>query len=234
MAAPADRIVLDSEGATLASSRRGAGEGASLASLVEVARWARAHHARPAPADVSWTRLSVWQELCARFFDDPRVRQASLGVTRIALTQACASKASLGPSGALLLGWLATRLGWKHAGAGGGCAFRRPDGGAVAVDLAAAPTGDRLGTGALVRVSVEAEGGGASVRGVIEREARAEDVLAWRLETSAKTIEQRVRLRGDGGARLLERTLRRPRQDVALLETAAFLEPLSGADLVCA
>ena len=43
----------------------------------QLARWAReSRRARPNLADLAWTRLAPWQELCARFFDEPSLRSA--------------------------------------------------------------------------------------------------------------------------------------------------------------
>jgi hypothetical protein len=42
---------------------------------------------RPAFADMAWTRIAPWQDLCARFFDDPRTEHAG-AITRITIHQA--------------------------------------------------------------------------------------------------------------------------------------------------
>jgi hypothetical protein len=96
IARSAYRVVLESHG--------------SLASLANVVRWARAQPGgeRPGVAELAWTRLAPWQELCARMFDDVRVRGLSATVTRVRIAQALGGAASLGPEGALMLGWLGT------------------------------------------------------------------------------------------------------------------------------
>ena len=77
LAREAGRIVLD------------AAQG-SLASLANVVYWARARRdaERPGVADLAWTRLAPWQELCARMFDEPRLRALASRVTRLTLVQA--------------------------------------------------------------------------------------------------------------------------------------------------
>jgi len=100
LAALAQRIVIDTEYT-------------SLPTLMKLARWSRAEPGRPAVIDLAWIRLAPWQELCARFFDAPRLRAHASHVTRLAVKQASEPGARLGSEGALLLGWLATTLGWK-------------------------------------------------------------------------------------------------------------------------
>jgi glucose-6-phosphate dehydrogenase assembly protein OpcA len=56
LASDAQRIILDSEYT-------------SLASVIHVAKWARTKPDAPKITDLAWTRISVWQEMLARFFD---------------------------------------------------------------------------------------------------------------------------------------------------------------------
>ena len=71
------------------------------------------------------------------------------------------------------------------------------------------------------------------------------DVLEWKLDVGTAPeagapavsrrgpMEQRVRLRTNQGARLLERTLHRPANDPALAEAAAFAEEMVEDEIVC-
>lgn len=70
----------------------------SLASLAHVVQWARGgpQGERPGVSELAWTRMAPWQELCARMFDDVRVRALAGGVTRVRLVQASAAGAPLG------------------------------------------------------------------------------------------------------------------------------------------
>ena len=80
MASSAQRVVLDTEYT-------------SLASLVQLAKWSREEDGRPALADLAWTRLATWQELCARFFDEERTREHARAITRVTVRQASDSGA---------------------------------------------------------------------------------------------------------------------------------------------
>ncbi len=157
LASEAQRLVLDTEYT-------------SVQSLMQVARWAREEPGRPFVADLAWTRLAPWQEMCARFFDEPRLREHAMHVTSIAIHQASEAGARLGSEGALLLGWFATRLGWKAVHVAGSLRFMRPDGGTVHVELATVSRPPGVAPLALARVAVTAEFGGVVARGTLERE----------------------------------------------------------------
>jgi glucose-6-phosphate dehydrogenase assembly protein OpcA len=228
LARDANRIVLD------------ASEG-SLTSLAHVVYWTRARSAadRPGVADLTWTRISPWQELCARMFDEPRLRVLASGVTRVSLTQASTRGAALGAEGALLLGWLATCLGWKAASLAGKLRLLRSDGAHVHTQLCATPAA-RVAPGTLLAVELEAGSGDLLLRGEVKREGGEPDaggMATWRLEVTCRgqthRLEQRVRLRDTEPARLLERTLHRPAHDPALLDAAAWADELRGEELSC-
>ena len=59
----------------------------------------------------------------------------------------------------------------------------------------------------------------------------------WRLELQSggetQRLEQGVRTFADEPARTLERTLRRPSRDQALVESVAWADELGGDELVC-
>lgn len=224
LAEGAGRIVLD------------ASQG-SLSSLANVLYWARALSPpeRPGLADLTWTRLSVWQELCARMFDEPRLRALSSHVTAVTLTQASEAGAALGAEGALLLAWLATRLGWKAGSLGGKLRLARADGVAVRVQLKAAQ-GASLATPRLQAVSLEASHASLTMSGRIARE---DEAATWTLEVGPPSgdrlrLEHKVRLVASETARLLERTLRRPVRDDALVDAVAWADQLRGEELACA
>jgi glucose-6-phosphate dehydrogenase assembly protein OpcA len=227
--ANAQRIVLDTDYT-------------SLTSLLHLARWAREDATRPHLADLAWTRISTWQELCARFFDEDSLLPLAGAVTRVTVRQASEPGTRLGSEGALLLGWLATRLGWKTSRLGGALRFKRTDGGTVGLHLGTVKRPAEVAPMALATVTLEAEHGGVRLKGTIERElgsglAEASpdaDVLVWRLEVEGKqTLEQRVRLSANKGAFVLERTLHRPSEDPALAESVAFAEEVFEDGVVC-
>ncbi len=227
LAADAGRIVLD------------ASQG-SLSSLANVVYWARSRAIadRPGIADLTWTRIAVWQELCARMFDEPRLRPLASLVSRVTITQASEVGAPLGPEGELLLGWLATRLGWKAGSLAGKLRLSRADGASVRVSLKANP-GPGESRRALHALTLEAEDGATVMSGSILRQ---EDAAAWTLEVGAvgapaaerSRLEHRVRLVDRATARLLERTLRRPMRDDALVDAVAWADQLRGEELACA
>jgi glucose-6-phosphate dehydrogenase assembly protein OpcA len=226
LARDASRIVLD------------AAQG-SLASLARVVDWGRARAVadRPGVADLAWTRLAPWQEMCARMFDEPRLRALASQVTRVTLVQACTSRSPLGVEGSLLLGWLATRLGWKATAQSPRLALAREDGGAVRLALGAEPS-STAPRNALLAVRLEASADGATMRGQIAREPGA-DAATWRLEVTPaggepQRVEHHVRLRASETSRVLERTLHRPAHDPALGEAATWASELRGEELACA
>jgi glucose-6-phosphate dehydrogenase assembly protein OpcA len=227
IAANAQRIVLDTDYT-------------SLTSLLHLARWARQDKARPHLADLAWTRLTTWQELCARFFDE--LLGHADGITRVSLRQASEPGTRMGSEGALLLGWMATRLAWKTSRLGGALRFKRPDGGTVGLHLGTVKRPAEVAPTALAGVTIEAEHDGVQLKGTIERElgsglAQATpdaDVLVWRLEVGGKQpIEQRVRMSANKGAMVLERTLHRPSEDPALTESVAFAEEVFEDGVLC-
>lgn len=67
--------------------------------------------------DLNWARLTVWRELTAQFFDVPEWRPFLDGVSGVRIGYGVSMDGrEIHPSQALLLlGWLATRLGWSAA-----------------------------------------------------------------------------------------------------------------------
>ena len=210
----------------------------SLSSLAHVVTWARRRPRgeRPGIAELAWTRLAPWQELCARMFDDPRTRRLATAVTRVRLVQASAGGASLGPEGALMLGWLATRLGWKASSLAGKLRLLAADGAHIQVELVAGTLASAA-PGALLAVEIDASGRGVALRGEVARTGGEHDTGTWRLELKSggetQRLEQRVRTFAAEPARTLERTLRRPARDDALAESVGWADELGGDELIC-
>jgi glucose-6-phosphate dehydrogenase assembly protein OpcA len=84
---------------------------------------------RSGVGDMSWERLSWWQELTAQFFDAPRFRRYLPNLSRLQIRYAVASPSSrrrdddddVAPGvrspmaqAILYAGWIATRLGWRR------------------------------------------------------------------------------------------------------------------------
>jgi glucose-6-phosphate dehydrogenase assembly protein OpcA len=225
LAESTQRVVLDTERT-------------SIASLVTLARWADAEDAPPKIADLAWTRLAVWQEMCARFFDVPGLVAHAAAVSKLTLTQSSPKGARIAPPAALLLAWIATRLGWRAVRVGGRLRFERADAGAVVVELRGDGAHGASGSPpALCGLALESSVGGVPMRGSVTRESTGDGaaVLVWHLDTPVPSpTEQRVRLhaRDDGVA--LERTLHRPAKDPALMAAVALSAELADDTIVCA
>lgn len=225
LANDANRIILDSEYT-------------SITSVIHVAAWARKQRNAPAIADLAWTRIGVWQEMLARFFDDPQTRELASKITRVTLRQAGEPGARIGPESALMLGWIGTRLGWKTSRPAGALRFKRADGPLVTIDLNAVPRPKGVAPHTLAALTVEAgdDPSRPALRGVIERDLGSgltehagttvdADVVVWKLtRTEGTEIEQRVRLSANKAAKWLERTLHRPPNDTAFDESIALAE----------
>ena len=219
----ADRVLIDSEFT-------------SVANLVGLSNYAKAHP-EVHVADLAWTRLQPWQELFARFFDQTEHAPFADHVEQIVVAQASDPGATLGSEGALLVGWLGTRLGIKSYRAGGAIRFVRPDGGEVAFDLVAVPRPEGVAPKTLAEVAFVASRNGETLRGSAVRDLASggqrgrttdADVVTWKLAWSHGTsLEQRVRLGTNKAAKWLERTLRRPSVDPALLESVTFAENIA-------
>lgn len=224
LARSANRVVLD------------AGSG-SLSGLAHVVQWARERPTgeRPGIADLAWTRLVPWHEHCARMFDEARLRALTATVTRVRLVQAARAGDALGPEVSLMLGWLATRLGWKASSLAGKLRLLRADGVHLPVELHAEDV-SWTGRGSLLTVELDARRGDTTMRGTVTRAPAGSGV--WRLEVSAggetQKIEQQVHALAISPAALLERTLRRPVYDDALAESVAWADALGSDELACA
>ncbi len=231
LASYAERVVLDTEYT-------------SLSSLLSLAKWARADAGRPAIADLAWSRIATWQEMTARFFDDPKMRNHAFKISKLTIQQASMKGSRLGSEGALFLGWLTTRLGWKLERLGGALRLKRSDGGKVALTLSAVAPREGVAPLTLAGVHFEAEHEGVIAKGDITRElasgaaAHAEtpdaDVLRWKLDVALPcATEQVVRMGPNKGGRYLERVLHRPGQDPALAESVVIAEELNDDGVVC-
>jgi len=219
----ADRVVIDSEFT-------------SVQSLVGLAGFAKAHP-EIAVSDLAWTRLEPWQELLARFFDQPEHRPFASFIERVTISQASDAGSVVGSEAALLVGWLGTRLGVTSYRAGGAIRYVRPDGREVSFEVVAVPRPEGVAPSTLAEVGLVAKKDGTTLNGSVVRDLASggqrgrttdADVVAWRLSTSAGVSqEQRVRLGTNKAAKWLERTLRRPSADPALLESISFAEKIA-------
>ena len=115
--------------------------------------------------------------------------------------------------------------------------YVRPDGADVTFEIVAVPRPEGVAPSTLAEVTVHARRGAETLKGSTVRELASggqrgrtadADVVTWRLQTSTGTaLEQRVRLGTNKAGKWLERTLRRPSVDPALLEAIAFAEAIA-------
>jgi glucose-6-phosphate dehydrogenase assembly protein OpcA len=201
----------------------------SIASLLSLAKWAKAYE-KATVADLAWTRIAVWQEMCARFFDDPKMLPLAYGVDSLRIVQMSQPGERLGSEGSLMLGWLVSRLGWRSEQMGGSLQFRRKDGKAVDVELSSMPRPPNVAPLAIASITMTMSAGGVAAAGTIARdfEGDVEDVLRYKLDANVPASgEQTVRLGANKGARVLERTLHRPMHDPTFDAAVAFAEQLA-------
>jgi glucose-6-phosphate dehydrogenase assembly protein OpcA len=181
----ADRVVVDS--ATFSVPEQGL---AAVAALLD---------ADTAVSDVTWGRLTVWRELVAQFFDAPAMRRHLAEIERVQVAVPASGETLDRSPALLLLGWLASRLGWQHA-EHSVSTFTRPDGGEVVFEISAVPEDepppDRLARVVLACTHAEF---------VVERTAGA-DTIATRVKAA--------------GMWPLQRTVRVERRDDAALLAA--------------
>jgi glucose-6-phosphate dehydrogenase assembly protein OpcA len=67
-------------------------------------------------SDLSWSRLTPWRELTAQFFDAPSQVTYLEELTQVTVNYEAQPGADDRSQALLLVGWLATRLGWRAAG----------------------------------------------------------------------------------------------------------------------
>jgi glucose-6-phosphate dehydrogenase assembly protein OpcA len=109
MAAMADRIVIDSSCFDQPHS--------------DMQRLARIVGERPqymSATDLNWGRLTAWRTLIAGFWDVPDYRPYLERIERVTVEYDApdAAPGEIAPKALLVVGWLASRLGWKLEGAG--------------------------------------------------------------------------------------------------------------------
>ena len=224
IASDAQRVVLDTDYT-------------SLASLLSLAKWARERQNKIAVADLAWTRVAVWQEMCARFFDDPAMRPLASHVESLRIVQMSEPNVRLGAEGSLMLGWFATRLGWQAERLGGALRFLRADKRPVSVELAAMPRAEGVAPLAIASVTLKMKHESIAATGTVTRDFGGDvaDVLHYSLDVNLPSAgKQTVRLGANKSARVLERTLHRPAHDETLSEAVAFAERLDDDNVICA
>ncbi|GAB4190380.1 MAG: glucose-6-phosphate dehydrogenase assembly protein OpcA [Roseiflexaceae bacterium] len=137
VAALADRIIVDS--ASFDDGETGLG------------RTAQAFGRGLPVSDMAWGRLTPWRELTAQFFDAPALLPHLAEIETLVVEVETGAEGPLDRTPALLMvGWLASRLGWQPADSTAlgrdqlAFELRRADGTPVAVELRPAPPREDL------------------------------------------------------------------------------------------
>lgn len=147
--------------------------------IVDTARFARPGHGLHAlravatdPAwpgevlDLAWMRQEPWRESLASLFDLAARREALASIRRVEVVSGGPrSSDGLSSAAAFLVGWLASRLGWRRADE----AWHGPAGGRIEIELG---HDDQLDDGELHAVRIEAQVGGRPFHGFVERTER--------------------------------------------------------------
>jgi glucose-6-phosphate dehydrogenase assembly protein OpcA len=88
--------------------------------LLRLAAVIRENPDQMAVSDLNWGRLTAWRSLVAGFWDVPDYRAHLETVERVTITFSSTAEGGqqISPSAWLILGWLASRLGWSIDAAG--------------------------------------------------------------------------------------------------------------------
>jgi hypothetical protein len=208
-----------------------------LATLSALREWSQGAYSL---ADLNWVRLRPWQELLARFFDDPAVVPELARARTLALSFAPHEgehpDEPASPQAGLFAGWLLGRLSakthearWRRGAAGAPSEVSVPlaEGGELRVSFEAKARPGVL-PGALLQVELETEGGACFEVG------RSEDdplVLGWQGDCRGAVVcpaVTRIALPEDAAllARLLDSPLRDPLFEASLTAIARTIAPL--------
>jgi glucose-6-phosphate dehydrogenase assembly protein OpcA len=177
-------------------------------------------------ADLGWYRLRTWQDMIARFFDEPTAlaKLPTLASIEVRFTQRTVAPEPLSNEAALLVGWLTHRLGfaftgWSDGGSAREARFRGPNGdlGVRFVEDATRYAVDRReprwAIGAIDKVTLRCDGASYSVT----RAEEDAEVLCWSADLDDGSFPtQCVRAPTPSEARALSHRLGR-RNDDALL-----------------
>lgn len=143
-----------------------------------IAELAMSHHYRSfGITDLNWTRLTPWRELVAGFFDMATWRPFLDDIVGVRVGFSVdADGRDIHPSQALLLvGWLASRLGWQAVEAfapseAGGMLFRMARGDGAPIDVRVRPRFERgIEPGDTSGVRIQARAGEQLVEFVLKR-----------------------------------------------------------------
>lgn len=82
--------------------------------LIHLADWLQGAGDKLAVSDLNWARITPWREMVAQFFDAPNLLPYLSLLSEVSIEYAAGTDARSNPAQALLVvGWLASRLGWR-------------------------------------------------------------------------------------------------------------------------
>lgn len=185
--------------------------------------------------DLSWRRISWWQELSAQFFDAPRFRRYLPNLNRVRIMYALPTEGADAPASPiaqalLYAGWIASRLDWKrHATQHrlvDGSMHLVLDGRYAMVDLEVEGVpAHGIPAGELVSVHLQARGETGAAEFIVDREAN-EATVATNADGMTALL-RRVRMEPPTESELLSGTLvgesRDPVYEAAVRAAAVFL-----------
>jgi glucose-6-phosphate dehydrogenase assembly protein OpcA len=186
---------------------------------------------RSGVGDLTWERLSWWQELTAQFFDAPRFRRYLPNLSRLRIQYAVPPPASdrhdedqeVAPGVAspmaqplLYAGWIATRLGWKRYRTTqplDGAGFRlRMEGKHEMVDLVVEPVvTDAVRPGELMSVRLRSLGETGAAEFIVDRDG--EDAMVATNADGMTALLRRVSMNATRESELLSSQLTVDRAD---------------------
>ena len=185
----ADRLIVDS--ADFARPEQ---------TLAVIAELARTHHGRKfGVTDLNWTRLTPWRELVAAFFDVDAWRPCLDNILGVRVGFGVDMDGhDIHPSQALLLvGWLASRLGWRPVDAlapseAGGLLFRMANAAGAPITVRVRPRFERgIEPGDTSGVRLQAKHGADLYEFVLKREPDPRHVTAT-VVVNGETRSRRV------------------------------------------
>ncbi len=168
--------------------------------LAVMAELARTHHGRKfGITDLNWTRLTSWRELVAAFFDVDTWRPCLDNIVGVRVGFGVdADGRDIHPSQSLLLvGWLASRLGWKPVDAlapseAGGLLFRMANAADAPITVRVRPRFERgIAPGDTSGVRLQAKHGADLYEFVLKREPDPRHVTAT-VAVNGETRSRRV------------------------------------------
>jgi glucose-6-phosphate dehydrogenase assembly protein OpcA len=198
---------------------------------LELAGLAAAVGRRIAISDFQWARLQPWREMVAQFFQPGERRGFLQGINAIGIDYVGEGRGNRVVA-ALMVGWMASALGWKlqHAasGAGGavGAYYKARRSHPIEVHLRSVP-GEPLTEGELSAVRIDSVAGGRACALAIERSAANVEHVDVRIDIGeVEALSERMRFETPAPAELLVEMLNGQRDPVYLRSLAAAADLL--------